>query len=243
MERLRDRLVSGIRDKKMMSALLKLKLKELTFDIAVAKCIAIEQSYKDVKALQGGNEPNSVNMLTQPKQKGKARFKQDITPAQKEPGVLEKSNGKKCYRCIGDHQHNVCPFKKEQCHFCKKTGHIQRACRQKSKSPQGPRAPVNCMGGGSDDSSAEEICDMYHTIASLSERKPFVVTVQVEGQDLTMEIDTGSAVSIITERVYLNYFQHLQLQESSLQLCTYTGELVKPEGVSSVSITYQKSKY
>jgi len=40
-------LVSGIRDKRMMSELLKLKLEELTFDIAVAKCIAIEQSYKD----------------------------------------------------------------------------------------------------------------------------------------------------------------------------------------------------
>ena len=51
LERLRDRLVSGIRDKRMMSELLNLKLEELTFDIAVAKCIAIEQSYKDVKAL------------------------------------------------------------------------------------------------------------------------------------------------------------------------------------------------
>ena len=51
LERLRDRLVSGIRGKRMMSELLNLKLEELTFDIAVAKCIAIEQSYKDVKAL------------------------------------------------------------------------------------------------------------------------------------------------------------------------------------------------
>ena len=54
LERLRDRLVSGIRDKKMRSELLRLKLEELTFDIAVTKCIAIEQSYKDVEALQGG---------------------------------------------------------------------------------------------------------------------------------------------------------------------------------------------
>ena len=47
-------MVSGIWDKKIMSELLKLKLEELTFDIAVAKCIAIKQSYKDVEALQGG---------------------------------------------------------------------------------------------------------------------------------------------------------------------------------------------
>ena len=38
----------------MMSELLKLKLEELTYDIAAAKCIAIEQSLKDVEALRGG---------------------------------------------------------------------------------------------------------------------------------------------------------------------------------------------
>ena len=38
----------------MMSEFLKLKLEQLTFDVAVAKCIAIEQSYKDVEALGGG---------------------------------------------------------------------------------------------------------------------------------------------------------------------------------------------
>ena len=37
----------------MMSQLLKLKLEKLAFDVAVAKHIAIEQSYKDVEALQG----------------------------------------------------------------------------------------------------------------------------------------------------------------------------------------------
>ena len=37
LERLRDRLVSGIRDNRMMSERLKLKLQELTLDIAAAK--------------------------------------------------------------------------------------------------------------------------------------------------------------------------------------------------------------
>ena len=64
LERLKDTLVSGTRDKRfkrMMSELLKLKLEELTFDIAVAKCIAIEQSYKDVEALQGvGSQTQST---------------------------------------------------------------------------------------------------------------------------------------------------------------------------------------
>ena len=53
-ERLRDRLVSGIRDDKMLRDLLKESLQDLTFERAVTKCIAHEQANKDVHALQGG---------------------------------------------------------------------------------------------------------------------------------------------------------------------------------------------
>ena len=63
LEGLGDRLVSGIRDKKMMSELLKLKLEELTFDTAVAKCIAIEKSCKDVETMQGGRNLIQFNLL------------------------------------------------------------------------------------------------------------------------------------------------------------------------------------
>ena len=56
LERLKDHLVSGVRDKKMMSDLMKLKLEQLTFEITVAKCIAIEQSKKDIDVLQGGEK-------------------------------------------------------------------------------------------------------------------------------------------------------------------------------------------
>ena len=43
-ERLRDRLVSGIRDDKMLRDLLREKLDALTFKLAVRRCLAIEQA-------------------------------------------------------------------------------------------------------------------------------------------------------------------------------------------------------
>ena len=58
-----DRLMSSIRDKRMMSELLKLKLEKLAFDIAVAKYIASEQSYKDVEALQGVKSQDQARRL------------------------------------------------------------------------------------------------------------------------------------------------------------------------------------
>ena len=68
LERFRDRLVSGIRDKKMMSELLKLKLEELTFDIAVAKCIAIEQSNLTRMLKLSREEKSQTQLICYPSQ-------------------------------------------------------------------------------------------------------------------------------------------------------------------------------
>ncbi|CAB4018206.1 Hypothetical predicted protein [Paramuricea clavata] len=154
LERLRDRLVSGIRDRKMMSELLKLKLEELTFDTAVAKCIAIEQSCKDVETMQGGRDSNhtnkesdSVNLLNKPEEQNrntKAKKGRDASPSPADP---------KCYRCHGDHQHKSCPFKNAICHYCKKSGHIRRACRKRSKETHSFKPPVNHIDDDDDSDS------------------------------------------------------------------------------------------
>ena len=62
----------------MMSELLKLKLDKLTFDIDVAKCITIEQSYKDVEALQGRKESNPVDLLSKSKPNKKFKPKREV---------------------------------------------------------------------------------------------------------------------------------------------------------------------
>ena len=63
-----------------MSELLKLKLEELTYDIAAAKCIAIEQSLKDVEALRGGEESNPVDLLSKSRSSKKPKPKKEATP-------------------------------------------------------------------------------------------------------------------------------------------------------------------
>ena len=145
LERLRDRLVSGIRDKKMMSELLKLKLEELTFDIAVVKCITIEQSYKDVEALQGGKESDpvdllesdSVDLLSQSRPVKKLKPRREAKPPEKEFPFHKESAEQSCYRCLGNHDCKSCPYKREKCYHCKKTGHLQRACKAKGRETQG----------------------------------------------------------------------------------------------------------
>ena len=64
----------------MMSELLKLKLEELTYDIAAAKCIASEQPLRDVEALGGGEESNPVDLLSKSRSSKKPKPKKEATP-------------------------------------------------------------------------------------------------------------------------------------------------------------------
>ena len=54
----------SIRDSRMITELLKVILADLSFDLAVQKCLAIEQANKDVQVLQGEQGPGTpINKL------------------------------------------------------------------------------------------------------------------------------------------------------------------------------------
>ena len=56
---------------------------------------------------------------------------------------------------------------------------------------------------------------------------------------LKMELDTGSALSIISNRDYRRHFNSLKLKETPIELKTYTGEVVKPLGVLNVTVKHK----
>ena len=238
LERLRDRLVSGIRDKKMMSELLKLKLEELTSDIAVAKCIAIEQSYKDVKALQGGKESNPVDLLSKSRPNKKPKPKKEAKPSAKKGSPFPKESGyQSCYRCLGNHDHKSCPCKKEKCHHCNKTGHIVRACKSKKREKQAARPPVNYADSDDGDSDdylgsleANNVSDKDHVIW---------VSPEVQERVIKMELDTGSAVSVLPYKQHKEHFGHEKLAKTLATLKTYTGEKITPKGEMKCNVRFK----
>ena len=222
LERLRDRLVSGIRDKRMMSELLKLKLEELTFDIAVAKCIAIEQSYKDVEALQGGKESNPVDLLSKSRPNKKPKPKKEARPSEKKSSPSPKEPGdQSCYRCLGKHDHKSCPYKREKCHHCNKTGHIVRACKSKKRETQAAQPPVNYVD--SDDGDSDEYLGSLE-VNNVSDKDHVIwVSPEVQGRVVKMELHTGSAVSVLPYKQYKEHLGHVKLAKSHVTLKTYTG--------------------
>ncbi|KAK2183941.1 hypothetical protein NP493_291g01008 [Ridgeia piscesae] len=68
--------------------------------------------------------------------------------------------------------------------------------------------------------------------------------MEVENRELVMELDMGSAVSVIGKEKYHEQLRHVPVESTTLQLHTYTGETMKPLGVLSVRVRYgEQSKY
>ena len=65
--------------------------------------------------------------------------------------------------------------------------------------------------------------------------------MEVESQPLEMELDTGSAVSILPYEVFQKRFPVKKLEETSVVLKNYTGEQISPVGCLSVQVQDQAS--
>ncbi|CAB4010092.1 Retrovirus-related Pol poly from transposon [Paramuricea clavata] len=137
-----------------------------------------------------------------------------------------------------------CRFKKEVCHKCGKRSHIQRACR--AQQSQGPGRPSPRSRYQKSTLAIETELDEYgHLLNNLevnnvnkSSRDVIWVDVKVENQPLSMELDTGSAVSILPYDMFLERFRDKELEKTTTVLKTYTGELIVPVGCLTVQVEY-----
>ena len=198
-ELIRDRLVCGIRNDVLQRSLL--AVTKLTFEKACELALLHESAEENSKVLSA---PTAVHR-TEREAPAFAHLRRDDSSTQ-------GRSDSPCYRCGGQHDASRCRFKESLCNFCGKKGHIQRVCRSRRREPQQPAAPRQGSGQRQTHRLEEDAPPSpphspmsidYNLFAVRVDRvAPYTAEVQVNGSNLHMEIDTGAAVSLISEATY-----------------------------------------
>ena len=214
---LRDQFVCGIRHENVRRRLL--TERGLTYQKALE--IAKGMVAADSHALSMKTGEPAVNKLRAPKE----------------------SEKQLCHRCgRKGHVPDRCKFKDATCHACGKKGHIAPVCKSKSskKEQKGSKRKHTKLHQvheqESDDSSSEEY--VFHHVGSCS-TDPIHVQLLVNGKQLRMEVDTGAALSIISEKTREAMFPDEKLRSTNIVLKTYTNERMQVLGTLNVRVQYK----
>ena len=65
------------------------------------------------------------------------------------------------------------------------------------------------------------------------------VSPEVQGKVVKMELDTGSAVSVLPYKQYKEHFGHVKLAKSLVTLKTYTGQKITPNGEMKCNVEFK----
>ena len=227
-ETLRDRFVCGIRSEATQRRLL--TEKTLTLKSALEIALSMESADKTAKSMKDVDSA-AINLVREP------------------PVVLQQNVS--CYRCgKKNHESRNCRFRKERCHNCGKVGHIAKVChsapisgrRQNAdqKKQPGPSRRVRQIEQGDlSEEDSDEFCNQIFVLGSRS-KDAYKVDVSLNCANLTMEVDTGAAVSIISRAQLHELLPEVSktLKPASVRLRTYTGEYMKIAGEAQVNVIH-----
>lgn len=229
-----DRLVCGVHDDRIQRRLL--AEPSLDFAKAMKIAVAMETAAKNAKDLKlpASAGANGVTVQKIQKQTGPLLPRKGRKP-QKHATMKSATPAGKCYRCgRSNHAATDCHFKDATCNHCGKKGHIAPVCKSKTKPTQHHL-------------QIEDEREQEYAMHTMRHRTtdPWLVQVQVDNHDLTMEIDTGASVSIISEEAYHKTWPAADapiLQKTSVKLRMYTGTQIVVLGVIKVKLHYQSQR-
>ena len=218
---LRDRFVCGLKSEDIQKRLL--TEKELTMKGAVELATSLYSAEKNSCAMQPmrAGDVKAVRISQQP-----------------------------CFRCgRKGHGASVCRFKDATCHVCGKKGHIASVCRNKKESTaiakkkgftvkhKVAKNDANWVGIEDEDSDCAlfTVTSMHSTQSS----PPISARVKVNGVYIEMELDTGAAMSLISQSTKDKLLPSAILQTSDIVLRTYSSQPIIVVGQTVVQVRYE----
>jgi hypothetical protein len=241
-QNLADRILVGVNHSRIQTALL--DEKDLTYDKALEIAFNYEATDKNVLTL------GEQHVRAEPPQKQNERIhkvfhsgKKHDSPRQKKIfQQTQSSNGKQCYRCLGSHSPYKCFAKDLNCNYCKKKGHIVKACRTKLRKS----GDTNCVTVPDDVTEERGTSTSTHEYTVYRVNKvhvsdpPYQIQLDVDGRSLNMELDTGASSSLISKATLDRHYDAVPRPKLSAggKLTMYSGAQLQVEGEITVQVKH-----
>ena len=210
---LRDQFISGIRCLETRKEILALpESKGKTFADVYKLALAKESAKKAADQISSSVVDDQSRYAAAPVHGVRQKFRRDRPSGRgsaEARSSSQQTSRKPCYRC-DRHGHSPaeCFYKQAKCHFCGEKGHVVQACRRKR------RTTTNYVEAQSDQPGECQlpIFNVNVNNTSTTTHKPYLTNVNVNGANIQFEIDTGSAVTLMSE----SDFMHCNVPRSEL---------------------------
>lgn len=231
---LRDRLIAGLCSDSIRCRLLATPDAELTWERTCSIVAAMESATRGtremVATLATGTPVDSDVHWNKETAAGQRQapagdYARSFMPKTTSAAGTQETKG--CHRCGGRHSPVSCPFMNSRCFKCNKKGHVAKMCKT--------RAPIHCLAN---DATRDELLTLCHTDRR-SGTPAIVVPLLINGKKISMELDTGAAVSVMCETERLKHFPDASFRETDVRLVTYNGTPVTVKGIMDVDVEYQ----
>ncbi|KAG8185029.1 hypothetical protein JTE90_017052 [Oedothorax gibbosus] len=239
-DRLRDRIVCGVRDEKLKHRLF--ETDKLTFAKAEEMALASETAHQNVRDTKVSTTAPTPVLHTR---ETYSRKPNKFEGGKRRPELH-------CFRCGQSHSPDSCKHKESKCHFCKKIGHIEIACITKKRQqptsrrdkPQQSRvAQISEALQNTQLIEPDEFATANLYYSSTTSVPPIVVSVEINNKQINMEIDSGAGHSIISVRTYRDIWpDQPALTPVNLQLQTWTKEKITILGSKEVVVSYNNQE-
>ena len=249
---LRDRIVCGIGNDQIQKRLL--SESTLTYKKTIEISMAMESASRDIRDLHiqrseghiQRSDGYNTNKLTHRRgnhfrQQPHGQMQASSYPKKQNNTNYDSGSKKKCFRCGDNHSPYTCKYKDRTCRYCKKQGHSDDVCYSKRRDESKHKSFPQKVHMMQEHNNSEEESDLasgwqIYTMSLGHKDDSLIVTPEIDGKPISMELDTGSSLTVLPARMYEEHFSHIPMNASKMVLRTYTGEKVYPKGHINVSV-------
>lgn len=238
---LKEQLTIGLLNKETQKKLL---AKEHSLEDSIKQATADEAALKESVGISPGTGSSGSRTDIHYMKSGKNSHKQ--YKSGKSHNHTKKKHHTNCHSCGGDHDRTSCKFRDAVCHNCSRKGHIAKACLSKThKSVSNTNAVSTSTTKPCDFDNGNSSYDLFVVNETLA-RDPVCVDMNIQGMNMTFQVDTGAALTIVPlqlfEKIYVSKpLPHLRDTDITFQ--TFTGHKFKPLGQCNVKIIYNSIHY